>query len=73
MIDRQIFVAEPFDGEDANLRRAPAGLWLFGEKGISQITIDSQTSAETQEEIRRLFPEAEITVAIWIPDGGTVF
>jgi hypothetical protein len=43
--------------------RAPAALWLFGERGVDRIWWDDRYRhhrARDSEDIRRLFPEAEI-------------
>lgn len=36
---------------------APAGLWMFGEKGVGHVT----STPERMEELRKLFPEAVVT------------
>jgi hypothetical protein len=41
-----------------DLRMAPAGLWLFGETGYSQILLEAE--CDSPAKIRELFPEARV-------------
>lgn len=44
------------NGRPVERPRAPGGLWLFGEKGVTEI----QSGASSVEHVRRLFPEAVV-------------
>jgi hypothetical protein len=42
-------------------RTAPGGLWLLGEEGVAGIAFHARRAHRgTSEEVRRLFPEAEV-------------
>jgi len=52
---------------------APCGLWLFGETGDAMMSLGPQATPATVDEVRKLFPEAEVTTYFIIPKGGTIF
>jgi hypothetical protein len=50
-------------------RSAPSGLWLFGEQGIKSLHVINAPQ-EQVEEMKRLFPEAEIDSILIVNPGG---
>lgn len=41
-------------------KRAPSGLWLFGESGFKQVVYYDSTALERRDRIIQLFPEAKV-------------
>jgi hypothetical protein len=50
-------------------RSAPGGLWLFGEQGIKSLHVINAPQ-EQVDEMKRLFPEAEIESILIVNPGG---
>jgi len=64
------YTAQRIDIWHTPQRRAPGGLWLLGESGVTTIEIVGGDRANYEARARRLFPEA--TVIVYPPWDGTI-